>query len=182
VTHALMGDQDFDASEDGTGRGTPLVMATLNSGDHDGGFRTEPGEHLVFDTDEWDISPDETQAPTRQISSGSSAGAAPIAQSMPSQRHGTAMAPVGTATVRPMSAAIRRLTPVECERLQGFSDGWTCLCQPLAAYAEPDAAALRCRCPDGPRYQAMGNAVTVPVIAWLGRRLRATMSLQGRMP
>jgi site-specific DNA-cytosine methylase len=68
--------------------------------------------------------------------------------------------------------AIRRLTPLECERLQGFPDGWTCLCQPLMAYqADPDAAALACRCPDSPRYRAMGNAVTVNVIEWLGRRL-----------
>jgi DNA (cytosine-5)-methyltransferase 1 len=77
-----------------------------------------------------------------------------------------------------LGATIRRLTPLECERLQGFPDGWTCLCQPLAAYVEnPDAAALRCRCPDGPRYRAMGNAVTVPIIEWLGRRLMAMVSV-----
>jgi DNA (cytosine-5)-methyltransferase 1 len=69
-------------------------------------------------------------------------------------------------------AMIRRLTPLECERLQGFPDGWSCFCQPLAAYAaDPDAAARACRCPDSPRYRAMGNAVTVPVIFWLGQRL-----------
>jgi DNA (cytosine-5)-methyltransferase 1 len=67
---------------------------------------------------------------------------------------------------------IRRLTPLECERLQGFPDGWTCLCQPLAGYAaDPDAAALRCRCPDSPRYRALGNAVTVNVVEWLGHRV-----------
>jgi DNA (cytosine-5)-methyltransferase 1 len=76
----------------------------------------------------------------------------------------------GTAIVE--SNSVRRLTPVECERLQGFPDGWTCLCLPLEAYADdPDDAALRCRCPDGPRYRALGNAVTVPVIEWLGRRI-----------
>ena len=67
---------------------------------------------------------------------------------------------------------VRRLTPVECERLQGFPDGWTCLCQPLEAYAEhPDEAAVRCKCPDSPRYRALGNAVTVNVVEWLGNRL-----------
>jgi DNA (cytosine-5)-methyltransferase 1 len=71
------------------------------------------------------------------------------------------------------TSAVRRLTPVECERLQGFPDGWTCLCTPLEAYAaDPEAAALACTCPDGPRYRALGNAVTVNVIAWLGQRLR----------
>lgn len=69
-------------------------------------------------------------------------------------------------------SAVRRLTPVECERLQAFPDGWTCLCQPLEAYAaDPDEAALRCTCPDSPRYRALGNAVTVSVVEWLGLRL-----------
>jgi DNA (cytosine-5)-methyltransferase 1 len=61
---------------------------------------------------------------------------------------------------------VRRLTPTECERLQGFPDGWTCLCQPLETYDSN-----QCKCPDGPRYKTLGNAVTVPVIEWLGRRI-----------
>lgn len=49
--------------------------------------------------------------------------------------------------------AVRRLTPVECERLQGFPDGWT------EGFA------------DTPRYRMLGNAVTVPVAEWIGRRI-----------
>lgn len=62
---------------------------------------------------------------------------------------------------------VRRLTPTEYERLQGFPDGWTCLCgeQPYSTWA--------CRCPDGSRYEAGGNAVAVPVVEWIGRRLLA---------
>jgi len=52
---------------------------------------------------------------------------------------------------------VRRLTPVEYERLQGFPDGWT----------DVSSAA------DGPRYRALGNAVTVPVAEWIGRRMVA---------
>lgn len=55
---------------------------------------------------------------------------------------------------------VRRLTPVECERLQGFPDRWTCLCD-----LEP------CKCPDGPRYRALGNAVTMIVVRWILKRL-----------
>jgi DNA (cytosine-5)-methyltransferase 1 len=57
-------------------------------------------------------------------------------------------------------AAVRRLTPVECERLQGFPDGWT---------------QLDDKTPDGPRYKALGNAVSVPVIEYIGRRILAVM-------
>ena len=63
-------------------------------------------------------------------------------------------------------SGVRRLTPTECERLQGFPDGWTCVCE-----GDP------CRCPDGPRYRALGNAVAVPVAAWVGRRLLSQASL-----
>lgn len=57
---------------------------------------------------------------------------------------------------------VRRLTPTECERLQGFPDGWTI----------PDETDWReYPRPDGPRYAQMGNAVTVPVAEWIGRRL-----------
>jgi len=45
--------------------------------------------------------------------------------------------------------------------LQAFPDGWTCLCG-----ADP------CRCPDGPRYAALGDAMTVSVVCWIGQRIR----------
>jgi len=56
--------------------------------------------------------------------------------------------------------SVRRLTPVECERLQGFPDDFT-----LIQYRGKPAA-------DGPRYRALGNSMAVPVIAWIGRRIR----------
>jgi len=57
--------------------------------------------------------------------------------------------------------SVRRLTPRECERLQGFPDDWTA----LHAWGRPVS--------DAARYRAIGNAVAVPVIAWVGRRLLA---------
>lgn len=53
--------------------------------------------------------------------------------------------------------AVRRLTPVECERLQGFPDNYT---------------NIRENCPDGPRYKAMGNSMAVPVMRWIGERIK----------
>ncbi len=57
---------------------------------------------------------------------------------------------------------VRRLTPKECERLQGFPDDWTRI-----PYRGKPAE----ECPDGPRYKAMGNSMAVPVMRWLGERI-----------
>lgn len=71
------------------------------------------------------------------------------------------------AEMQSAGAGVRRLTPTECERLQGFPDGWTCTCG-----VQPYATAT-CRCPDSPRYKALGNAVTVSVAEWIARRILA---------
>jgi len=55
---------------------------------------------------------------------------------------------------------VRRLTPVECERLQGFPDGYT----NIPWRKSPEA-------PDGPRYKALGNSMAVPCMAWIGQRI-----------
>lgn len=57
--------------------------------------------------------------------------------------------------------AVRRLTPVECERLQGFPDGYT----NIPWRKKPES-------PDGPRYKALGNSWAVPVVAWIGKRIQ----------
>lgn len=58
--------------------------------------------------------------------------------------------------------SVRRLTPRECERLQGFPDGWT-----QVPYRGKPAG----ECPDGPRYKAIGNSMAVPVMEWIGERV-----------
>lgn len=58
---------------------------------------------------------------------------------------------------------VRRLTPVECERLQGFPDNYTRI--PYRGKPEED-------CPDGPRYKAIGNSWAVPVVRWIGKRIQ----------
>lgn len=57
---------------------------------------------------------------------------------------------------------VRRLTPTECERLQGFPDGYTQI---------PWRKKPASECPDGPRYKALGNSWAVPVVRWIGRRI-----------
>lgn len=64
------------------------------------------------------------------------------------------------------NAAVRRLMPVECERLQGFPDGYTCI-----PYRKKTADL----CPDSPRYKALGNSMAVPVMAWIGARINRAL-------
>lgn len=82
----------------------------------------------------------------------------------------------GTATTltsqekeRPMIGAstVRRLTPLECERLQGFPDNWTDIGE------WTDSKGKRHKEADSPRYKALGNSIALPFWEWLARRIAA---------
>lgn len=123
ITHSLRSD-GFDASEDGTGRGTPLVMAhgQANAEIVSDGSPSLNCNHealIAFTQNQ-----NETGRNTMKVQSG---------------------------------MAVRRLTPRECERLQGFEDDYTLL---------PGHKA------DGPRYKALGNSMAVPVIRRIGERIK----------
>lgn len=62
---------------------------------------------------------------------------------------------------------VRRLTPVECERLQGFPDNWT----RISYKGKPEE-----KCPESHRYKAVGNSWAVPVVRWLGERIQKELS------
>ena len=66
-------------------------------------------------------------------------------------------------TVHAVTSTVRRLTPMECERLQGFDDGWTAFRIDEKKGLVPQA--------DAPRYKQMGNAVAVPCVEWIVKRL-----------
>ena len=70
------------------------------------------------------------------------------------------------------SLQVRRLTPTECERLQGFEDGHTKI-----PYRNKSAD----ECPDGPRYKALGNSMAVPVMKWIGERIIRTEKIFNEM-
>ena len=61
--------------------------------------------------------------------------------------------------------SVRRLTPTECERLQGFPDGYTAI---------PWRNKPADQCPDGPRYKALGNSMATNCMEWIGERIHAT--------
>jgi DNA (cytosine-5)-methyltransferase 1 len=62
------------------------------------------------------------------------------------------------------SHVVRRLTPIECERLQGFPDNYTRI---------PWRGKPAEKCPDGPRYKVLGNSMAVPVMKWIAMGIQA---------
>lgn len=80
---------------------------------------------------------------------------------------GNTSGPIDVAT----AMQVRRLTPIECERLQGFPDDYTQI---------PWRGKSAEECPDGPRYKALGNSKAVPVVGWIGRRIEAVEEILRR--
>jgi DNA (cytosine-5)-methyltransferase 1 len=216
VAHTLRGD-GCDASEDGTGRGTPLVpmafSAKSSSGQLDGGSETFVASGCGYWNESESAETLGTQgralyestaivgplAPTAFSAKDHGADAGPLAPTLRAMTHDRSHANAGgqvavcfesrvarngrggpSELVPPLKAqsggsgrgdgapllavsgtlAVRRLTPRECERLQGMPDDYT-----LIPYRGKPAA-------DGPRYRAIGNSMAVPVMRWIGARMR----------
>lgn len=160
TTHTLRG-EGFDASEDGTGRGTPLVPVSFKE---------------KMSTPSWGID----QAQTLQalnFEAVASVAHAPavtfrdtadcLTSAYGTKWNGNASADNGSLYAR-HAMQVRRLTPVECERLQGFPDGYTAI---------PWRNKPASECPDGPRYKALGNSWAVPVVRWIGERINLVESV-----
>lgn len=73
----------------------------------------------------------------------------------------------------PSAWAVRRLTPTECERLQGFPDDFTRI-----PWRNRDAG----NCPDGPRYKTLGNSMAVNCMRWIGQRIEMVEALSREVP
>jgi DNA (cytosine-5)-methyltransferase 1 len=207
VTHALRA-EGFDASEDGTGRGTPLVaiipiQGTLDRNKKQNGLGigevgdpqftlTGRDQHAIaFDARQSDVciygdqanvldTDGHTQAIAFQSNYSNQAikgdrptltanRATAVAFNLRGREGGSMPELDEIANIRSASGgssrsyvqqmAVRRLTPVECEKLQGFPPGWTAI-----SYRGKPAA-------DGPRYRALGNSMAVPVIRWILERI-----------
>lgn len=197
VAHTLRG-ESFDASEDGTGRGTPLVVTPPLLASGRGTART--GESRGQDplvvcrptTDYRTGAYEECEASGTLTTGTDMSRATPLVvdpspvYSIQNRAVAENLAPTltvggrdrgaGDSTDNTPSAAgpglrVRRLTPRECERLQGFPDDWTRF--------GLDADHQMVEQADTPRYKQLGNAVTVPVIRWIVRRIQLYDLLYG---
>ena len=167
VAHSLRS-EGFDASEDGTGRGTPIVpvAGTLCkesfSGGGAGGYagrRQEDDVNVVAiqeraASENPDAGPDGTGV--RDDGAAYTLEARTVSQAVAYDSYAAA------------GWAVRRLTPRECERLMGFPDDFTQI--PWRGKAAEN-------CPDGARYKALGNSMAVNVMRWIGIRIEMTEAL-----
>jgi DNA (cytosine-5)-methyltransferase 1 len=165
ATHTLRG-EGFDASEDGTGRGTPLVPVA---------FQPRIGRNGRGYSE--DVVPALNGA-----DAGATSDMRPCVAFAQNQRDEVReMEIAGALAAEPGmkqqtfidSTAVRRLTPTECERLQGFPDGHTLI---------PWRGKPADQCPDGSRYKALGNSMAVPVMRWIGQRIAAVEQLSNTHP
>lgn len=193
----------FEVSEDGTGRGTPLVVAGTLQASGAGTARVAGmGSELDFLIARCDTAGEGSRQDgesctfvVRERAGCEGGGKGPmvgedrsfgltakndqfIAEGITGRGRGL---DDGCANnVQAVPGGVRRLTPTECERLQGFSwpengrwkDGWTCLCglnygRSVATEGES------CKCPDGPRYGVLGNAAPPPMLEWIFRQIAA---------
>jgi DNA (cytosine-5)-methyltransferase 1 len=184
----------FDASEDGTGRGTPLIaepytLAIRGRGDsHDLEYRQDGVANAILtpnggrggigvgavafdarqsnvlqygnlsgplDTNGTSIAVAFAENQRAELTLNDTAGSLKVGGGKPGQGYPAVM----------QHMAVRRLTPRECERLQGFPDDYTAI-----PYRGKLAA-------DGPRYKALGNSMAVPVMHWIGRRIQQVEEL-----
>lgn len=199
VTHALKAD-GFDGSEDGTGRGQPIVphveeplfvqavadpIATneAKTWSHEGSnnFRTRNLTAFTAKDSGGDAS-DDIAPPLRAMghdaSHANGGGQLAVAfdttqithpENRSNPQPGDPCHPLAAQGHPPAlasTAAVRRLTPLECERLQGFPDDYTQI---------PWRGKPADQCPDGPRYKGLGNSFAVPCVRWLGERINAVL-------
>jgi len=230
IAHSLRG-EGFDAGEDGTGRGTPLVPVAFNLRGREDGAQPEPDPDniasmraasggssrsyvafaensrsevrleggdgsrvgalstgggkpgqgapmIAFTAKDHGADAMEDCSPTLRAGghskSHANAGVMPaVAFNWQSggDCRGLEPQPITSALTKEQTpaslqgSAVRRLTPVECERLQGFPDGYTDI--------RPKGKST----PDGPRYKALGNSMAVPVMTWIGQRIAAVSNI-----
>ena len=159
VAHTLRAD-GFDASEDGTGRGTPLVP-------------------VAFDC---------------KASGQAGFGVGEIASTMRSMGHADSHQNGGGRLAVQQGMSVRRLTPRECERLQGAPDDWTLVTlpgghkarrisksRPAERWHENEDGTWLLLMADGPRYKMLGNSFAVPVITWIGERIQMAHTYRQRV-
>lgn len=193
ISHTLKA-EGFDGSEDGTGRGIPAIA--FGGGNTGGNIDvaaclTAKGQRIDFEVETFAVhgtqDPDTNfelaHTPGRNHGQENAIFTEPFTLAIRGRNEGSTVEVrndgVANALLTPNGGRagmgvgaigwgmqVRRLMPVECERLQGFPDNHTQI-----SWRGKEAT----ECPDGPRYRAIGNSMAVPVMRWIGKRIAAAL-------
>lgn len=159
----------FDASVDGTERGTPMVPTAFSAKDHgaDAGPLAPTLRAMPHDRSHANAGGQVAVCFESRVARNGRGGPSGLVPPLKAQSGGTGRGDGAPLLAVSGTVAVRRLTPRECERLQGMSDDYT-----LIPYRGKPAA-------DGPRYRAIGNSMAVPVMRWIGRRIQIVDGIRG---
>ena len=149
VAHTLRA-EGFDAGEDGTGRGTPIIpFDTTQITSKENRCNPQPNDpcHPIAAQGH-----PPTIAFQAKASASQSMNPAPVAPTLDSSK-------IGGMSVLSNNVRLRRLTPLECERLMGLPDHYTA----IPYKGKPMA--------DGPRYKLLGNSIAINCLRWIGERI-----------
>ena len=205
VAHSLRG-EGFDASEDGTGRCTPLVpVAMINmQGSKGNAVAQADGPSFTLNAMHGHdmhavavpvgVTIHGTDPTVQKVASYSEDGTGRGTPLVPMFLHTNKGRPDGRRSAHTEMVSVkevRRLTPVECEKLQGFEPGYTDIpwteYQRIQRRAEKVGTSFEAElrkhgkvlrgpnvpeCPDGPRYKALGNSWAIPCVSWIGKRIQ----------
>lgn len=196
ISHTLKA-EGFDGSEDGTGRGIPVIA--FGGGNTGGNIDvaaclTAKGQRIDFDvetfavhgTQDHDTNLELAHTLGRNHGQENAIFTEPFTLAIRGRNEGSTVEVrndgVANALLTPNGGRagmgvgaigwgmqVRRLMPVEFERLQGFPDNHT-----LISWRGKEVA----ECPDGPRYRAIGNSMAVPVMRWIGERIAAALPVK----
>lgn len=192
IAHTLRA-EGFDASEDGTGRSTPLTVVhgtqdpcTDNHLAFALGRNNGQENAIAFSCKDHgaDAGPISPKLRSMNHDGSHANGGGQVAVAFNMHKSGNEASSLGVSedradclrafdkspfAVMAPGCAVRRLTPRECERLQGFPDDYTLI---------PWRGKMA---PDGPRYKALGNSMAVPVMRWIGERI-SRLNVQADLP
>ena len=186
IAHALRA-EGFDAREDGTGRGTPLVPVLQgamnpcfaiqeravsenpNSGPNGVGVQADIAYTLEARSQVQAVAfgGPSSLAFDCKASGRNGFGIGEIAPTLRAMQHGESHQNGGGQLAVALTTGVRRLSPRECERLMGVPDDYTLVPLPLKSRQSRVRWAA-----DGPRYKALGNSFAVPVVRWIGERIQ----------
>lgn len=143
------------------------VTGTLSPGAHAGSYNGQDAYNDMLVVSSGVLPASRQKAIACDIYNGTITGDVAVTMTSAMAKGGTMTGPTVMKTYPVQNMVVRRLTPMECERLQGYPDGWTDIGEWM------DSKGKRHKAADSPRYKALGNSIALPFWDFLAKRISA---------